>query len=48
MIAVDSVTISGGADSAYEYFLKQYLLTGHSDKESLDLRTCTCTLGTLV
>lgn len=33
----DQITIGAMADSAYEYFLKQYLLTNKSEQASLDL-----------
>jgi hypothetical protein len=32
-----TITVGALADSAYEYFLKGYLLTGRSEKRLLDM-----------
>ncbi|KAJ7645912.1 glycoside hydrolase family 47 protein, partial [Mycena polygramma] len=44
------VSLGGNADSAHEYLLKQYLLTGKTDKKSLEMyiRTTTHILTTLL
>lgn len=36
----EQITIGALADSAYEYFLKQYLLTNQTEKESIELCWC--------
>lgn len=34
------LTVGGQADSAHEYLLKQYLLTGRTDKTALEMCMC--------
>jgi mannosyl-oligosaccharide alpha-1,2-mannosidase len=37
MVCIDSVTVGAFADSAYEYLLKQWLLSGRTDTKARDL-----------
>lgn len=37
MALIDQITIGAMADSAFEYFLKQYLMTNQTEQQSLDI-----------